>query len=71
MKQWISSGYIHDEDDPPRCSFCDKEAEEDDEIAETPFSGVYCCDNSSCTMELGEMCKESYFKLESDDDDNE
>lgn len=69
-KEWRADGYIHDEDDPPECYFCGKAAEYDDEIAETPWNGVYCCDELSCEGELAIMSKESYFTLvEVDDDD--
>lgn len=70
-KEWVSNAYIHEEDDPPECHFCGKVAEYDDEIAESCYLSIYCCDDTNCTVELGEMSKESYFTLEGDDDDEQ
>jgi len=66
-KEWVCDGYICDEDDPPRCYFCGITPEKGMAVSATCYLAVYCCDDTDCTIGLGDMAKTSYFELREED----
>jgi|TARA_Y100000034_G_C6627133_1_gene273618 hypothetical protein len=47
--KWQSSGYLYDDGDIPKCSYCTKDGLAS-LIFETAHSGILICDNDHCAL---------------------
>ena len=51
-----SSGMLWDDGDIPQCSYCQKDFDQVDQLAETPLSGGLVCESSKCRSKMVENC---------------